>query len=67
MAKPDNADLAFSGPEVGGPIWGGGQALAFRTDDADLKAKFDGAIQAALADGTVKTLAQKWFKRDVSP
>ncbi|UWU25519.1 transporter substrate-binding domain-containing protein (plasmid) [Rhizobium sp. CB3060] len=67
LAKPDNADLAFSGPEVGGAIWGGGQALAFRTDDADLKTKFDGAIKAALADGTVKTLAQKWFKRDVSP
>ena len=40
---------------------------AFRKQDADLKTKFDTAIGAALADGTVKKLADKWFKTDVTP
>ncbi|MDQ0467237.1 transporter substrate-binding domain-containing protein [Labrys wisconsinensis] len=67
FAKPDNADLAMSGPEFGGLIWGAGEALGLRKADTDLKAKFDEAITAALADGTVKKLALKWFKLDVSP
>jgi len=67
FAKPDNADLAFSGPEFGGLIWGAGEALGLRKADTDLKAKFDEAITAALADGTVRTLALKWFKLDVAP
>jgi octopine/nopaline transport system substrate-binding protein len=28
---------------------------------------FDNAIAAAIADGTVKKLAEKWFKVDVTP
>jgi octopine/nopaline transport system substrate-binding protein len=28
---------------------------------------FSAAIKSALADGTVKTLSEKWFKTDVSP
>jgi octopine/nopaline transport system substrate-binding protein len=67
FAKPDNADLAFSGPEFGGLIWGPGEGLGIRKTDADLTAKFDAAIAAALADGTVKKLSMKWFKLDVSP
>jgi octopine/nopaline transport system substrate-binding protein len=38
-----------------------------RKTDTDLKARFDQAIAAALADGTVRTLSEKWFKTDVSP
>jgi octopine/nopaline transport system substrate-binding protein len=38
-----------------------------RKADTDLKAMFDQAIAAALADGTVHTLSQKWFKTDVTP
>jgi octopine/nopaline transport system substrate-binding protein len=67
FAKPDNADLAFSGPEFGGLIWGPGEGLGIRKTDADLTAKFDAAIAAALADGTVSKLSMKWFKLDVSP
>jgi octopine/nopaline transport system substrate-binding protein len=67
FAKPDNADLAFSGPEFGGQIWGPGEGLGIRKTDADLTAKFDAAIAAALADGTIKKLSLKWFKLDVSP
>jgi octopine/nopaline transport system substrate-binding protein len=67
FSKPDNVDLAFSGPEFGGLIWGPGEGLGIRKTDADLTAKFDAAIAAALADGTVKRLSMKWFKLDVSP
>jgi octopine/nopaline transport system substrate-binding protein len=67
FAKPDNKDLAFTGPQIGGTVWGQGEAVGLRKSDADLKALFDAAITAALADGTVKTLSEKWFKTDVSP
>ncbi|TCK95105.1 amino acid ABC transporter substrate-binding protein (PAAT family) [Paraburkholderia sp. BL9I2N2] len=67
LSKPANATLGFTGPKIGGPIWGDGEALGLRKADTDLKAMFDQAIAAALADGTVHTLSQKWFKTDVTP
>ncbi|MGF6574338.1 amino acid ABC transporter substrate-binding protein, PAAT family [Paraburkholderia fungorum] len=67
LNNKDNASVAVAGPKLGGPIWGPGEGLAFRKQDADLKAKFDTAITAALADGTVKKLSDKWFKLDVTP
>ncbi|WP_407310043.1 transporter substrate-binding domain-containing protein [Pseudomonas sp. nanlin1] len=67
MSKPENKDLAYTGPEIKGPIWGEGEALAFRHRDPELKAKFDAALKDALADGTVKTLSEKWFKVDLAP
>ncbi|MEY8711658.1 ABC transporter substrate-binding protein [Mangrovibacter phragmitis] len=67
MGKPENKDLTFSGPKLGGPIWGEGEAMGVRKSDTDLKAKLDTAIKAALADGTVKKLSEKWFKTDVTP
>lgn len=67
FAKPGNKNLAFTGPKIVGPIWGEGEALGLRKADADLKAKFDVAIKAALADGTVKKLSEKWFKVNVAP
>ena len=35
--------------------------------DADLTAKFDTALAAAIADGTVKKLSEQWFKVDLTP
>jgi octopine/nopaline transport system substrate-binding protein len=67
LQQPDNKSLAFVGPKIGGTIWGPGEALAFRQGDADLKAKFDTALAAALADGTIKRLSEKWFKVNVMP
>lgn len=67
LAKPENKALGFTGPKVGGPIWGPGEALGFRKSDADLRAKFDAGIAAALADGTAKALSEKWFKIDIAP
>ncbi|MDY7559043.1 transporter substrate-binding domain-containing protein [Pseudomonas sp. 10B1] len=67
MDKPENKNLAYTGPQIAGPIWGHGEALGFRQKDADLKAKFDAALKEALADGTVKKLSEKWFKLDLTP
>ncbi|MFS2223373.1 transporter substrate-binding domain-containing protein [Pantoea sp. B65] len=67
LSKAENKDLAFSGPKLSGPIWGEGEALGIRKSDGALKAKLDAAIRAALADGTVKKLSEKWFKTDVTP
>ncbi|EIK96837.1 family 3 extracellular solute-binding protein [Pseudomonas sp. M47T1] len=66
-AKEENKNLAYTGPQIGGPIWGEGEALGLRQADPDLKAKFDAALKQALADGTVKKLSEKWFKLDLTP
>ncbi|MDZ7278982.1 transporter substrate-binding domain-containing protein [Pantoea eucrina] len=67
LGRKENSNLTFSGPQLGGPIWGEGEAMGVRMADSDLKAKLDTAIKAALADGTVKKLSEKWFKTDVTP
>lgn len=67
LEKPDNKGLAYTGPEIAGPIWGEGEALGFRKADTDLKARFDTALKDAIADGTVKRLSEKWFKVDLTP
>jgi len=59
--------LGFTGPEIGGTIFGSGEGLGIRKADPELRDMFDKAIKAALDDGTVKTLSMKWFKTDVSP
>lgn len=66
-ANSDKSPVVIAGTLIAGPIWGPGEGLAFRKQDADLKAKFDTAIADALKDGTVKKLSDKWFKTDVTP
>jgi octopine/nopaline transport system substrate-binding protein len=63
----ETASIVMAGPKIGGSIWGPGEGLAFRKQDNDLKTKFDTAVNAALADGTVKKLSEKWFKTNVAP
>jgi octopine/nopaline transport system substrate-binding protein len=67
LQNPENHAVSMVGPKLGGPIWGPGEALAFRKADPDLKAKFNLALSGALADGTVKRLSEKWFKADIAP
>lgn len=67
LSRKENNNLTFSGPQLGGPVWGEGEAMGVRMEDSDLKAQLDEAIHAALADGTVKKLSEKWFKTDVTP
>jgi octopine/nopaline transport system substrate-binding protein len=66
LSKPDMAGAKISGPIFSGGVFGV-IAVGLRKEDTELKAQFDEAIKAALADGTVKELSMKWFKVDVSP
>ena len=66
-SKPDAKDLAIVGPRLIGGVFGVGEGMGIRKTDADLTAKFDKALAAAIADGTVKKLSEKWFKVDMTP
>lgn len=65
--KPEFRGLAPSGPLLSGGVLGRGVAVGMRKADTDLKAAFDAAIEAALADGTIRRLSEQWFKTDISP
>ncbi|RDI57784.1 lysine/arginine/ornithine ABC transporter substrate-binding protein [Microvirga subterranea] len=68
LEKPEfKTGYALVGPSLTGGVLGGGIGIGLRKDDAELKAKFNDAIQAAIKDGTAKTLSTKWFKVDVTP
>ena len=67
LAKKENQKLSFAGPKIGGNIWGEGEAFGIRNADGDLQQKLNVALQAAIDDGTVKQLSQKWFHTDVTP
>ncbi len=55
------------GPTFFGGAFGKGVAIGLRKNDAELKALFDKGIQAAIDDGTVRKLAEKWFEVDLTP
>jgi octopine/nopaline transport system substrate-binding protein len=65
--KPDAKDFAIVGPEFIGGVFGVGAGMGMRKADADLTAKFDKAIDAAFADGSIKKYSMQWFKIDTTP
>lgn len=67
LDSEDGNIAAFYGPQLSGGPWGPGVGVGIRQADPDLVAKFDGAIAAARADGTLKRLSLQWFGIDVSP
>ena len=67
ISKPEGKDIMIVGPGFSGEVLGRGVAAGLRKEDKELKTKFDDAIKAALADGTIKALSVKWFKVDISP
>lgn len=67
IEKPQFKNLLVAGPSFGGGLLGSGVAVGLRKADTELKALFDKAIAAMVADGTLRTLAVKWFKLDISP
>ncbi|HEX5934581.1 MAG TPA: transporter substrate-binding domain-containing protein [Pseudorhizobium sp.] len=67
VEKPTNSDMAIVGPRFQGGFLGAGSSVGLRKGDTWLKAKFDDAINAAKADGTLKKLSMKWFGFDVTP
>jgi octopine/nopaline transport system substrate-binding protein len=66
-SKPDASELAIVGPKLIGGVFGLGEGMGIRKTDADLTAKFDKALAAAIADGTVKKISEQWFKIDMTP
>lgn len=67
LAKPEFADYTIAGPGFVGGIFGLGTGAGMRKEDTALKAMFDTAIDAAIADGTIKRLSEKWVHTDVTP
>jgi octopine/nopaline transport system substrate-binding protein len=67
LEKPEFKDFVFVGPGFVGGILGKGVGVGLRKEDNDLKKMFDDAIEAAVKDGTVKKLSEKWFKGDLTP
>ncbi|WP_411036561.1 transporter substrate-binding domain-containing protein [Shinella sp. BYT-45] len=67
VEKPANSDMVIAGPRFQGGMLGAGSSVGLRKEDAALKVRFDEAIHAAIADGTIKRLSEKWFGFDLTP
>ena len=67
LEKPDAKDFAIVGPEFIGDVFGVGEGMGLRKTDADQTAKYNKALDAAFADGSVKKYSRKWFKIDTTP
>lgn len=69
LSKPDGAGYSFVGGAVSDDkILGSGIAFGLRKGDTALRDQLNAAIAKVQADGTVKTLAQKYLGNiDVSP
>ncbi|SEP77109.1 lysine-arginine-ornithine-binding protein [Faunimonas pinastri] len=67
LGKPGSEDLKATGPLIKGAMLATDVAIALRKGEPDLKAKFDAAIKAAAADGTIRKLSVKWSKLDLTP
>jgi octopine/nopaline transport system substrate-binding protein len=67
LGKDDAKDFTEFGPRLTGGDFGIGVGMGIRKADADLTAKFNTAIKAAFADGSIKKYSLKWFKIDTTP
>jgi len=65
--KPEFKEMVIAGAGLRGDVLGRGVAVGLRKQDTELKTLFDDAIKAAIADGTIQKLSQKWFKIDATP
>ena len=67
LAKPEYADYTLAGPGFVGGVFGLGSGAGLRKSDTKLKEMLNTAIDAAIADGTVKRISEKWVHTDVTP
>uniref|UniRef100_UPI0011151DEC transporter substrate-binding domain-containing protein n=1 Tax=Serratia marcescens TaxID=615 RepID=UPI0011151DEC len=66
LKTPRGANFDFAGKDIDDPkTLGNGAGIGLRKDDADLKAKIDGAIAGMRKDGTYDKIAKKYFDFDV--
>ncbi|WP_102959735.1 transporter substrate-binding domain-containing protein [Mangrovicella endophytica] len=67
VKQPGNEEMEIVGPRFLGGFLGAGTSVGLRKDETALREKFDTAIEAAKADGTIKRLSEKWFGFDLTP
>lgn len=67
LAKPEFAGFTVAGPGFVGGLFGAGTGAGLRKEDTKLKQMLNDAISAAIADGTIKSISEKWVKTDVTP
>ena len=67
VTKPANKDFVIVGPKFTGGVMATDVCFGIRKGESDLKQILDDAIDAAVADGTIKKFSIKWFGIDVSP
>jgi arginine/ornithine transport system substrate-binding protein len=66
LAKEGGDKFEFVGPKLNDPKWfGEGAGIAIRKQDKDLANNFNEAIAAIIANGTYKTLQDKYFDFDI--
>jgi arginine/ornithine transport system substrate-binding protein len=66
LAKDGGDKFEFVGPKLNDPKWfGEGAGIAIRKQNKDLAKQFNAAIKAIRADGTYKTIQDKYFSFDV--
>lgn len=68
LTKPGfESEFTITGPGFVGGILGRGVGVGIRQGDDELRARFNAAIDAAIADGTVRELSMEWFGLDLTP
>ena len=67
LAKPEFAEFTLAGPGFVGGVFGLGTGAGLRKEDSKLKDMLNAAIDAAITDGTIKRISEKWVKTDVTP
>jgi octopine/nopaline transport system substrate-binding protein len=67
LDQPEFKDMMIAGGGVSGDVLGRGVAVGLRKGEPELKKAFDEAIQAAIKDGTIQKMTEKWFKVDMTP
>lgn len=67
LAKPEFADYTQAGPGFVGGVFGLGTGAGVRKEDTKLKEMLNTVIDAAIADGTIKRISEKWVHTDVTP
>ncbi len=67
LEQPEFSDYTMAGPGFVGGIFGIGTGAGMRKDATKLNEMMNAAIDAAIADGTIKRLSEEWLKADVTP
>jgi len=66
-AKRSRGEQVLAGFGFTGGLLGKGSAVGLRKGDPELKEKFDAALKAVYAEGTLKKLIMKHFEYDITP